>query len=79
MLELLGCTGNIKQLIVNDAWLNIDESLTELHKALFADKSSCASASIAITHPENGFKNIHALRKNINTVAMLTGDAFLLL
>ena len=33
--------------------------------------------SVAITHPANEFKSIHALRKNINTVAMLTGDALL--
>ena len=26
------------------------------YKALFADKSSCASASAAITHPANEFK-----------------------
>ena len=51
------------------------QHMANCYKALFADKSSCASASIAITHPVNEFKNIHALRKNINTVAMLTGDA----
>ena len=33
--------------------------------------------SVAIIHLANEFKSIHALRKNINTVAMLTGDALL--
>ena len=53
--------------------------MADCYKALFADKSSCASASVAITHPANEYKSIHALRKNINTAAMLllTGDALL--
>ena len=34
-------------------------------------------AYIAITHPVNEFKSIHALHKNFNTVAMLTGDELL--
>ena len=29
------------------------------------------------TNPANKFKNIHAIRKNIDTVAMLTHDALL--
>ena len=47
------------------------------YQALFTDKSSCTSTSVAIIHPVNEFKSIHALRKNINTVAMLTHDALL--
>ena len=53
------------------------QHMAKCYKALFADKSSCASVSIAITHPANEFKNIHALRKNINTVALLMRDALL--
>ena len=53
------------------------QHMADCCKALFADKLSCTSTSIAITHPANEFKSIHALRKNINTVAMLTGDALL--
>ena len=44
------------------------------YKALFANKSSCVSASVAIMHLANEFKNIHALHKTINTVAMLMHD-----
>ena len=53
------------------------QHMADCYKALFTDKSSCASASIAITHPTNEFKSIHALRKNINAVAMLTGNVLL--
>ena len=53
------------------------QHMANCYKALFANKSSCASVSVAITHPENEFKSIHALHKNINTVAMLMGDALL--
>ena len=35
------------------------------------------AARVAITHPANEFKSIHTLHKNINAVAMLTGDALL--
>ena len=51
--------------------------MADCYKALFADKSSCTSVSIAITHPANEFKSIHALRKNVNAVALLTGDVLL--
>ena len=44
---------------------------------LFADKSNCVSASIAIIHPANEIKSVHGLHKNINTVAMLTHDLLL--
>ena len=49
------------------------------YKALFADKSSCTSTEHerSYSHLANEFKSIHALRKNIDTVAMLTGDALL--
>ena len=47
------------------------------YKALFADKSSCVSVSVAIMHLENEFKSIHALHKTINTVAMLMRGALL--
>ena len=53
------------------------QHMADCYKALFAEKTSCASASVAITHWANEFKSIHALRKNINTVAMLIGDALL--
>ena len=53
------------------------QHMADCFKALFANKSSCVSTSIAITHPANEFKSIHALRKSINMVAMLTGDALL--
>ena len=42
------------------------QHMADCYKALFAGESSCTSASIAITHPANEFKNIHALRENIN-------------
>ena len=54
------------------------QHMADCYKALFANKSSCVSASAAMTHPANGFKSIHALRKNINTVAMLTRDCIIL-
>ena len=38
---------------------------------------TCTSTGVAIIHLANKFKCIHALRKNINTVAMLTHDALL--
>ena len=53
------------------------QHMADCHKALFANKSSCASASVVSTHPANEFKSIHALRENINVVAMLKGDALL--
>ena len=53
------------------------QHMADCYKALFTDKSSCASASIAITHPVNGFKSIRALHKNNNAVAMLTGNMLL--
>ena len=53
------------------------QHMADCYKALFANKSSCASASIANTHLANEFKSVHALRKNINTVAMLTSDTLL--
>ena len=51
--------------------------MVDCYKALFTNTSSCASASVAIAHPTNEFKSIHALHKNINAVAMLMGDALL--
>ena len=45
------------------------QHMANCYRALFADKSSCASASVAITHPANEFKSIRALCKNINAVA----------
>ena len=48
------------------------QHMADCYKALFAEKTSCASASVAITHPADEFKSIHALRKNIDKVAMLT-------
>ena len=51
--------------------------MAECYKALLANESSCASASIAIIHLANKIKSIHALRKNVNTVAMLMHDALL--
>ena len=51
------------------------QHMADCYKALFANKSSCARASVAITHLANEFKGIRALRKNINTVAMLTDKA----
>ena len=53
------------------------QHMADCYKALFADKSSCASVSVAITHPANKFKSFYALCKIINAVAMLTGDALL--
>ena len=53
------------------------QHMADCCKALFTNKSSCTSASVAIAHPANEFKSIHALCKNINTVAMMTGDALL--
>ena len=51
------------------------QHMADCCKALFTDKSSCTS--VAITHLANEFKSIHALCKNINTVATLTGDTLL--
>ena len=53
------------------------QHMADCYKALFTNKSSCTSASIAITHLANEFKSVHALRKNINTVAMLMNDTLL--
>ena len=53
------------------------QHMADCYKALFANKSSCASASVASTHPANEFKSIHALRENINVVAMLKGGMLL--
>ena len=39
--------------------------------------TSCASESVVIIHLANEFKSIHAFRKNINSVALLTRDALL--
>ena len=48
------------------------QHMADCYKALFAEKLSCTSTSVAITRPANEFKSIHALRKNIDKVAMLT-------
>ena len=53
------------------------QHMADCYKALFANKSSCTNASVAITHPASKFKGIHALRKNINAVTMLTSDVLL--
>ena len=57
--------------------LRSDNILAYIHIHIFIDKLSCASALIAIIYPAKEIKSIHALRKNINTVAMLTRDALL--
>ena len=56
---------------------SLPQHMGNCYKALFTDKLICVSASVTITHPENESKSIHALRKNSNTVAMLTGDVSL--
>ena len=53
------------------------QHMADCYEALFANKLTRTSASIAFIHPANKFKCIHALHKNINTVAMLTHDALL--
>ena len=60
-----------------DDFSSLLQHMANCYKALFVNKSSCVSASLATTHPANGFKSNHALRKNINAVALLTGDALL--
>ena len=53
------------------------QHMTDSYKALFANKSSFANASVAIIHLANELKSIHALCMNIKMVAMLTCDALL--
>ena len=53
------------------------QHMANCYKALFTNKVSCAGTRVAITLLVNEFKSIQALHKNINAVAMLTGDALL--
>ena len=53
------------------------QHMADCYKALFTNKLSCVSTSVAITQPGNEFKSIHALRKNINMVPMLALDVLL--
>ena len=53
------------------------QHMANCYKAPFANKLSCVSASVAIIHLANEFKSIHALRKNVNMVAMLIRDLLL--
>ena len=53
------------------------QHMTDYYQALFTDKSSCTSTSVAIIHMVNELKSIHALCKNLNMVAMLTHDTLL--
>ena len=57
------------------------QHMADCYKALLGNNTSCMSVSVAIiylyTYPANEFKNIHAIRKNINTVDILMHDVLL--
>ena len=56
------CVAFTETLQRHEDFSSLLQHMADCYKALFVDKLSCASESVAITHQANEFKSIHALR-----------------